>query len=71
MDKKMITVLLVIAIVISVLSLVVTLSLNTDNMSLRERTTTIIQKPDFSSGQVGITIEPTPENQPTLKNQNA
>lgn len=63
MDNKTITVLLIVAIIVSVFSLVITLSLNTDNMRLQEKTTTIVQKSDVSSGQLGFTIEPTSKNQ--------
>ena len=63
MDNRIIVVLLIVAIIVSVFSLVVTLSLSTDDMRLQEKTTTIIKKSDVSSGQVGFTIEPTSENQ--------
>ena len=63
MDNKTITVLLIAAIIISLFSLVVTLSLDTEGLRVQEKTTTIIQKSDLSSGQVGFKVEPTPENQ--------
>ena len=62
MDNKIIVILLIATVIISVFSLIITLSLNTENIQ-SERTTTIIKKPDMSSGQVGFTIEPTPKNQ--------
>ena len=62
MDNKIIVILLIATVIISVFSLIITLSLNTENIQ-SERTTTIIKKPDMSSGQVGFTTEPTSKNQ--------
>lgn len=63
MDNKIIAVLLIAAILISVFSLIVTLSLNTEDLKLQEKSTTIIKKSDVSSGQVGFIVGPTSENQ--------
>ncbi len=63
MDNKVIVFLLIAAVIVSVFSLVVTLSLNTDDMRLQEKTITVVKKSDVSSGQVGFAIEPTPKNQ--------
>ena len=63
MDNKVIVFLFIAAVIVSVFSLVVTFSLNTDDMRLQEKTITVVKKSDVSSGQLGLTIEPTPKNQ--------
>ncbi len=63
MDNKIIVVLLIAAILISVFSLVVTLSLNTEDLRLQEKSTTIIKQADVGSGQVGFTVGSTSKNQ--------
>ena len=61
MNDKIIAVLLIVAIIISLTSMIVTMGLNTKNIPL-ERTTTIIKKADVSSSNVGLVIEKTNEN---------
>ena len=56
MSEKLITVLLIIAIVVSVFSMVITLGLSTDMIPVRERTVTIIQGEDVRPANVGLTI---------------
>lgn len=62
MDNKIIVVLLIATVIISVFSLIVTLSFNTE--SIQAASSNVINVPDASSGEVGLIIEP------TLKNQN-
>jgi hypothetical protein len=61
MDDKIIAVLLIAAIIISLVSVIVTIGLNTKSIPL-ERTTTIIKKSDSSSANVGFVIEETEAN---------
>lgn len=57
MSEKIITVLLIIAIIVSVFSMVVTLGLSTDSLPIRERTITIIKGADAKAANVGLTIQ--------------
>jgi len=59
MNNKIITILLIAAIVISVFSLIITLNLNTDEMQQM----TGIKEPDVNSGEVGFIVESTSKNQ--------
>ena len=56
MDEKIITILLISAIVISIFSIVITLNLNLEYSQLSAEQM-MVQKEDFSSANVGLVIE--------------
>ena len=57
MSEKIITVLLIVAIVVSIFSMVVTLGLSTDSLSMGGKTVTIIKGEDVKPANVGLTIK--------------
>ena len=61
MNQKLIVVLLVLAIIISVFSMIVTLSLNAKDLQI-EKTATIIKEPASESANVGLSITKNNEN---------
>ena len=59
MSEKIITVLLIAAIIVAVFSMVVTLGLSTDTLPVKEKTVTIIKGNDMQAANVGLTIKET------------
>lgn len=59
MSEKIIVILLIAAIIISVFSMIVTLSLNSNDLNI-QRTKNVVDKPDLQSSSVGLIITPQP-----------
>ena len=55
MSEKIVVILLVAAIIISVFSMIVTLSLNANDLTI-EKNTNLVQEPDLESASVGLSI---------------
>ena len=61
MSEKIVVILLIAAIIISVFSMIVTLSLNADNLQVGKNTK-VIHEPDIESSSVGLSIAKTNQN---------